>query len=207
MSALLPLSDPSSPPRGALQTSELLANTSTIAAGGAGALLLPLMRHFPPEWLPTVDANDEVYKPGVWKPLSARAKMGQARNGPLRLARAMRVVTRAALQVAGEYEDALQNGGTHVSSSSLSELHDGFTRPDNPITSLQRWGPVGVLCINGISAQIDVGMGGRRQSGSLLSGETWQRLESSLQEPDIGTQVIKPRCGLVCRCSSKGTYQ
>ena len=195
---------------------KLLANASTTpSSAGAGDLLLPLLRNFPPGWLPLSDATAHRNPPrSKWtrarKTATTRRRARTTARGATEIesvrgcalevagvARALRAVAEAAVQASKEYQDALLGGaanhggsvgGSHRSSKAPTGLLEANGR-GGPLPTFQRWGTVGVLNVSVACSQVDCALGGRDAGRRLLSGDAWAWLEAFFRTPEIGWQV------------------
>ncbi|CAM9100725.1 unnamed protein product, partial [Hapterophycus canaliculatus] len=205
---------------------KLLANTAnTSSSPGAGDLVLPLLRNFPNGWLPCI--TDDHSNPLVSSGIKARRGVKTRRASRARtrkvnsvygrprqdggVARALRTVAEAALQVSKEYQGALLDDSINCGPScGVYQMPlGGVTGRGGPLPTFQTCGAVGVLNISVASSQIDWACGGRDAGRRLLSRETWAWLEDffrsanvCLQGPTLNTLIVVTDSPLVWRSAS-----
>lgn len=175
---------------------KILANTSTVASGGAGDLLFPILRRFPPGWLPL--SPTRVPRRGV-RGTHGRGDTNKGCRGG-GVARALRAVARAASQASAEYIEVLSGGGSCGGSTGLFDqkrgddgdeegLGKGCLLDKGPFPRFQRWGAVGVLHVSVMSSQIDLALGRREAGRQLLSAEAKAWLDDFFLAPELCLQV------------------
>lgn len=201
---------------------KLLANTSvTPSSAGAGDLLLPLLRNFPPGWLPLsatavgkspspCRSNTRAMrkKGSTTRRMRARRVKGvifgcEREGGDGGVARALSAVTGAAMQASKEYQEALL-GGAAISGGAGGAgggyRGNGADSTKTPVAgkgcggqlpTFQRWGGVGLLNVSVASIQVDRAFGRPGAGCRLLSTEAWAWLEDFFRAPEIGWQVRK----------------
>lgn len=185
---------------------KLLSNTATTPSSpGAGDLILPLLRNFPPGWLPCVISThaDPLTSSGTKARRGTRARRiprarirkvnsahGRERRGA-GVARALRTVAEAALQASKEYQGALSGDSEcwGVGSSVHQMSSGGAKECGGPLPAFQAWGPLGVLNISVASSQVDWACGGRDAGRRLLSREAWSWLENFFRTANVCRQV------------------
>lgn len=191
-------------------------------------MLLPLLRNFPPGWLPLGGTTPHRNSPRIectrarktastrWRTrTTARgAREGEGIRGCSReavgVARALRAVAGAALQASKEYQQALLGGAANHDASvgashhaskgrNRSKIGLGATGCGGPLPTFQRWGAVGVLNVSVASSQVDCALGEREAGRKLLSGDAWRWLEAFFRNPGIGLQVREVFQHLIAR--------
>ncbi|CAM9540792.1 unnamed protein product [Scytosiphon promiscuus] len=208
---------------------KLLANTATTpSTAGAGDLILPLLRNFPPGWLPynpgahtnpltSGDTKERMRTTTKRRPRTRTKKVLSACGRSRReggVARALREVAGAAKQAADEYQGALLGGscgpgaGSGVHRMSLG----GAKGCGGPLPALQTWGGVGVLNVSVASSQVEWACGGRDAGRRLLSREAWAWLEDLFQAvsicrkgPTLKTLIVVTDSPLVWTSASSAT--